>query len=158
MCIFVSLKGYLHVKSSKDTKWSRCWCVLENMKIRSHHSRKDLTLLSEVSHANTQSTVCCVSAFMTQLAYEIQHYVHVYACLAHALLVEFKGLPLLMCLYMHCLLDNGMIVYNWPTEHCMTSCYTNRVYVTLLQLVKASMATVTTCTCYITFALYTMIY
>ena len=104
--------------------------------------------------------VRCVSAFMTQLAYEIQHYVPVYACLAHALLVEFKGLPLLMCLYMHCLLDNGMIVYNWPTEHCMTSCYTNRVYmyVTLLQLVKASMATVTTCTCYITFALYTMIY
>uniref|UniRef100_A0A1X7VQ01 PH domain-containing protein n=1 Tax=Amphimedon queenslandica TaxID=400682 RepID=A0A1X7VQ01_AMPQE len=40
-------QGYLRVKS--DAKWSRYWCVLENMKIRSHHSQKDLTLISEVS-------------------------------------------------------------------------------------------------------------
>jgi hypothetical protein len=42
-------QGYLHVKVSKeDKKWSRYWCVLEDMKISCHINQKNLTLITNV--------------------------------------------------------------------------------------------------------------
>lgn len=41
-------QGYLKVKEMQEDKWSRCWCILEDLTIKCHTSQHNLTVTQQV--------------------------------------------------------------------------------------------------------------